>query len=105
MDGLVTHYLKDLTCPRTWSERKATRENELEDRFGYLVGLAKEWDVNAVILFIIRYCDNFAFDVPDVRDYLQEAGLKVLHIETDYAITHPAQLKARCQAFVEMIQP
>jgi bcr-type benzoyl-CoA reductase subunit C len=104
LDGLVNYYLRDLTCPRTWGETKGTRIDELDGRFGYLLDLAKDWNANGVIHFVMRYCDNFAFDVPDVKEYLQQAGLKVLHLESDYAIAHPAQLKTRVQAFVEMLK-
>ena len=104
LEGLVNYYLRDLTCPRTWAETKGTRKEELDERFGYLLNLAKDWNATGVIHFVMRYCDNFAFDVPDVRDYLQRAGLRVLHLESDYAIAHPAQLKTRVQAFVEMLK-
>jgi benzoyl-CoA reductase/2-hydroxyglutaryl-CoA dehydratase subunit BcrC/BadD/HgdB len=103
MDGLVHHYLKDITCPRTWSETIGNRKEALDERFGYLVDMAKDWQVDGVMVFVIRYCDNFAMDVPDVKDYLHEAGLKVLHIETDYNLSHPDQLKTRVQAFLEMV--
>lgn len=103
LEGLVNYYLRDLTCPRTWGETKGSRKEDLDERFGYLLDLAKEWDASGVIHFVMRYCDNFAFDVPDVKDYFDQAGLKVLLLESDYAIAHPAQLKTRVQAFVEML--
>jgi benzoyl-CoA reductase subunit C len=103
LEGLVNYYLRDLNCPRTWGETKGTRKEELDDRFGYLLNLAEDWNATGVIHFVMRYCDNFAFDVPDVRDYFHQAGLKVLHLESDYAIAHPAQLKTRVQAFIEML--
>ena len=104
LEGLVNYYLRDLTCPRTWGETKGTRKEELDERFGYLVDLARDWNASGVIHFVMRYCDNFALDAPDVRDYLNQAGLKVLHLESDYAIAHSAQLKTRVQAFVEMLK-
>ncbi len=103
LDGLVDHYLKDITCPRTWSPGIGTRDDDLNERFSYLVDLAKAWSVDGVIVFVVRYCDNFAFDAPDVRDYLQRAGLEVMHIETDYAVALAGQLGTRFQAFVEML--
>ena len=59
--------------------------------------------MNAVILQVIRYCDTHEYDAPDVRDYLQGAGLPVLHLERDYGATGLAPLRTRIQAFLEMI--
>ncbi len=103
LDGLVSHYLKDITCPRTWSPRTGSREEELKERFSYLADLARAWSVDGVIVFVIRYCDNFAFDAPDVKDYLKSCGLEVMHIETDYCVALAGQLGTRFQAFVEML--
>ncbi len=103
IQGLVAHYLKEITCPRTWSERTGTRQEELDERFGHLKAFAEEWRVNAALVFIIRYCDNHSFDVPDVMDYLQGLGLETLHVESDYSMSGSGQLKTKVQAFIEMI--
>jgi benzoyl-CoA reductase/2-hydroxyglutaryl-CoA dehydratase subunit BcrC/BadD/HgdB len=55
-------------------------------------------------LYIIRYCDSFEFDAPEVRDYLQEAGIPVLHLEDDYSLTSIQGFKTRIQAFLEMME-
>ncbi len=103
MDALGRHYLQEITCPRTWSERTGTREEELNQRFGHLVSMARDWNVQGTILFVVKYCDNHAFDVPDVADYLESGGLRVLHIESDYSLVGLGQLRTRVQAFLEMI--
>ncbi len=97
LDGIVSRYLEKIMCPRTYRAGKAN------ERLRYLFDYAKEFNANAVILYIIRFCDTHEFDVPDVRDYLREMGLPVLHIEDDYSTTTMMQFKTRVQAFLEMI--
>lgn len=101
--NLADRYLAKVKCARTCYLWPGTREQDLLNRFGYLRDLAKEFNVNGAILYIIRYCDTFELDVPDVRDYLKDAGIPSLHLEDDYSLTSIGGLKTRVQAFLEMI--
>ena len=103
LDGIVSRYLDKIPCPRTYHEPPETHEADIEKRFGYLKQYLKEFKANAVVLYIIRYCDTQEFDVPDIRDYLQGLGYPVLHIEDDYSLATIGQLRTRIQAFLEMI--
>ena len=102
LDNLGTRYLEKVMCPRTARQRTGSREEDLDTRFGHILGMAREFSVNGVVLYILRYCDNFGFDVPDMIDYLEKAGLPVLFIEDEYLISS-ARLKTRIEAFIEMI--
>jgi len=42
--------------------------------------------------------------VPDLRDYLEENGLPVLHLEHDYSTLALAPVRNRVEAFVEMLE-
>ena len=97
LDGLSQRYLGRIYCPRSFREGKA------KDRFEYLLDFARDFSVNSAVLYTIRYCDTYGFDLPDVRDILKEAGLPVLVILDDYSDTSVAALRTRIQAFVEMI--
>ena len=101
--SLSVRYLENVACPRTYKQREQGYKRDMDNRFGYLLEFAKEYDVKGVILYIIRYCDTFELDAPGVREYLQKAGYPVLHIEDDYSVTTIGQLKTRVQAFLEMI--
>jgi len=103
LSALAKHYLDDITCPRTYRERTAGRQEDLENRFGHLRDLAREFGVNGVIFYIIRFCDTFEFDVPDAKDFLEKEGIPCLHIEDEYSMVSIARLKTRVQAFLEMI--
>ena len=101
--SIARSYLERLNCPRTYRQSPGSHQEDLENRFGYLYEFAKDFKVNGIILYILRYCDTHAFDVPDVKEYLRGKGLPVLEIEGDYPTPSIARLKTRVQAFLEMI--
>ena len=103
LKNLADHYLGEVMCPRTFRRSPGTRQQDLDNRFGYIRDFAKEFNVSGAILYIIRYCDTFEFDAPEVRDYLQEMGIPVLHMEDDYSLTSIQGFKTRIQAFLEMM--
>ena len=102
--GIAKRYLEKITCPRFYKgEDYNTHEGDLEARFGHLRDFARDFNANGVILNIIRYCDTFAFDLPDVTEFLGKEGLPVLDIEDEYAVINIPKLKLKVQAFLEMI--
>jgi len=103
LKNLADHYLGEVMCPRTFRRSPGTRQQDLDNRFGYIGDFAKEFNVSGAILYIIRYCDTFEFDAPEVRDYLQAMGIPVLHLEDDYSLTSIQGFKTRIQAFLEIM--
>lgn len=101
-DGLVQKYL-GTHCPRTLIPQKGTRDQDLENRFGYIRGFAEQWDAQGAIFYIVRYCDTCELEGPDLREYLKKRNLPVLMIEDDYSTATIGQLRTRIQAFLEMI--
>ena len=106
LDSLSKHYLEDQYCPRIIrgkGEGWATRQQDLDDRFGHVARLAKDFSVDGAILYVMKYCDLHEFDVPDMSDYLTKQGYPALHVETDYSMAAVAGLRTRVEAFLEMI--
>jgi len=101
--SLAERYLDKIMCPRTHRPDLETREKTLASRYGYLKEYAREYNANGVILYVLRFCDAAAFDAPELSDYLQKAGLPVLHLEDDYSLTSIQGFRTRVQAFLEMI--
>ncbi len=108
-DGLADRYLVALRSPRTFREtvldgsRKKDYMADLESRFGHLKDYAREWQVNGVILQVLRYCDIHGYEVPALKDYLESIGLPGIYLEHDYSKVALAQLRTRVQAFLEII--
>jgi len=105
-DGLTTRYLEKIMCARTyrgdvWGPE--TRQDNLEERFGHVRDFARDFNAKGAILYVLKYCDPQEWDAPDFKDYLEQTGLPVLHIEHDYTLGSFAALRTRIQAFLEMI--
>jgi benzoyl-CoA reductase/2-hydroxyglutaryl-CoA dehydratase subunit BcrC/BadD/HgdB len=103
LDGLVDRYLDKILCPRTYRQSPGTHQADLDNRFRYLRAAVRDFQVNGIILAVVRYCETHAHDAPDVRDYLRETGLPVLQLEYEYSMMSIAPLRTRIQAFLELI--
>ncbi len=108
IDGLADYYLNEITCARTFRQAKlgeTTKDyaRDLQSRFGYFKSIAKDWKINGAILFLVRYCDPFAFEMPALKDYLEGISVPSIYIEYDYTIGALAPIRTRVEAFLETI--
>ena len=108
LDGLATHYLVDIKCPRTFSEPPLVGMQkdyiaDLQSRFSYLRDYVKEWAANGVILQSVKYCDTHGYEVPGLEDYFDSLGVPTTYLEHDYSEGSLAPLRTRTQAFLEVI--
>jgi len=74
-----------------------------EQRFRHVAELAKRFEVEGVIMFVMKYCDTHMFDAPLLRDELKAMGLPVLYLEWEHSMSGFAGLKTRIEAFIEMV--
>lgn len=74
-----------------------------EDRFRHVKAMVKRYDVEAVIIFVLKFCDPHLFDAPLLVEELKELGVPVLYLEWEHSLGGIAQLKTRVEAFVEMV--
>ena len=108
LHALADYYLTEITCARTFREAVIGETSkdyaaDLQSRFGYLKPLLREWNVNGVILLLVRYCDPFAFEMPGLKDYLDSLGVPSTYIEYDYTQGALAPLRTRAEAFIETL--
>jgi len=104
MDALARRYLDKVNCPKTYRTNKTgTFEGDIAFRFGDIGAYAKEFNVNAAILYVYKYCDPFGFEVPARKAYYQSINVPLLHLEDVYSAGTMGQLRTRIQAFLEMI--
>jgi len=76
---------------------------EGEERFGHTTEMAKRFDVEAAIIFVLKFCDTHMFDAPQLMEELKALGLPVLYLEWEHSLSGLAQLKTRIEAFIEMV--
>lgn len=96
LNAIAKRYLGGVPCPFMYS---------YEERFRHVREMAKLFDVEGVIVFLLKFCDVHSFDAPLLAEELKEKeGLPVLCLEWEYSLSGIAQLRTRIEAFIEMIR-
>jgi bzd-type benzoyl-CoA reductase N subunit len=103
LDGIAERYLRRIYCGRTFRERKGSYPEYMEERFGHIGSMIKDFRVDGVILYIYKYCDPFGFEVPEMKSYVEAKGIPVLYVEDEYSMSTIGRLRTRVQAFLELI--
>jgi bcr-type benzoyl-CoA reductase subunit C len=103
LTGIAERYLRKVKLPTTFVSEGNTYEENLEARFGHLKHCIKKFNINAVILFIYKYCDPYGFEVPSIKGFIESAGTPVLYLEDEYSTSTQGRVKTRVEAFLEMI--
>ena len=75
-----------------------------DERLDDIVNLAHEYQVDGVVHYNLQFCHTYANEAVRVERRLEEAGIPLLRIETDYTDEDTGQLKTRVEAFLEMIR-
>jgi benzoyl-CoA reductase/2-hydroxyglutaryl-CoA dehydratase subunit BcrC/BadD/HgdB len=69
-----------------------------------ILRLARDYKVDGVIDYSLQFCNLYSTESYLVQQALKEAGIPVLHLETDYSEQDTGQLKTRIEAFLEMLR-
>ncbi|MDA3853919.1 MAG: double-cubane-cluster-containing anaerobic reductase [Bacteroidales bacterium] len=75
-----------------------------ESRYEHVKEMAKKYKADGVIHYGLQFCQPYAHEAMSMGKALEEAGIPVLSVETDYSMEDMGQLKTRVEAFVERIQ-
>ena len=75
-----------------------------QERFNHIKQLIKDYKVEAVINFLLKFCDTHMFDTPILTEKLQAEGIPVLNIEYEHTRSGIAPIKTRIEAFIEMVK-
>lgn len=79
------------------------RDLEAQYRQDHVLGLAKEYNVQGVIILQPKFCDPIEYDMMHLPPALLENGIRSLTLETD-VINPSGQFRTRIEAFIEMFQ-
>ncbi|MFH2012401.1 MAG: 2-hydroxyacyl-CoA dehydratase family protein [Pseudomonadota bacterium] len=93
MDALVRFYVGRTLCACM---------HPSEDRYDYLLELIREFNVEGLIYFNIKYCHPFSYESSIFLKKL-EKEVPVTVLEVDHSLSGMGQLKTRVQAFIEML--
>lgn len=72
-------------------------------RADHLVRTARAAGADGVIVHIVRFCEPELFDVPALKDRLDEEGIPLLVIDTEIERELSGPIRTRLEAFVEML--
>lgn len=93
-----------IAIARRYLERApCSRMKDVDRRVTYLLHLVEEYNVDGVIYYTIKFCDQYQYDLPLVREALRREEIPMLYLEGDYTVGSFGQLKTRVQAFVEVV--
>lgn len=72
-------------------------------RSDYILRMVRDYRADGVIYHCLTFCDQYRYDYPMVKERLDEAGVPVLKIETDYQDGDRGRLATRIEAFTELV--
>jgi benzoyl-CoA reductase/2-hydroxyglutaryl-CoA dehydratase subunit BcrC/BadD/HgdB len=75
-----------------------------DGRIDDVVRMAKDLNADGVIDYTLQFCGTYEIESGAVEKAVQQAGLPVLKVTTDYSMEDVGQLKTRVEAFLEMMQ-
>ena len=73
-----------------------------EKRYDYLTELVREFNVDGIIYFLIKYCHSFTYESAIYKEKLKEEA-PMLALEVDHNLSGLGQWRTRVQAFIEML--
>jgi len=93
--AIADRYIKRPACPtKDWPKRT---------RIEHIINLAKEYDVQGVVLLQQKFCDPHELDIPPIKEAFKEIDIPTLFLELD--VTVPVgQIKIRGEAFLEILR-
>ena len=60
IDGIAERYLRRIYCGRSYRQRKGSYPEYMEERFGHIGSMIRDFKVDGVVLYIYKYCDPLA---------------------------------------------
>lgn len=75
-----------------------------ERRSSFILETVREFKIDAVIYYILKFDDPYLFEYPDMKDFLDKNNIPVLRIETEHNTSAIGQIKTRLQAFIETLK-
>jgi benzoyl-CoA reductase/2-hydroxyglutaryl-CoA dehydratase subunit BcrC/BadD/HgdB len=74
-----------------------------EERVDDIVRMAQETKADGALHYSLAFCQTYAAESIKVEKALQEQGIPVISLESDFSGNDQAQLMTRVQAFIEMM--
>ena len=77
--------------------------SSIKDRLDYLWNMVEDSAARGVIFYVINFCEPELFDLPELRNGLQDRGIPSVMVEMDLNDALTNQVGMRIETFLEMI--
>jgi len=94
LQALAQYYVADRpSCPRVFGL--------YEKRIAYITDMARDFNVDGVILERLAFCDLWGFEQFSIFNDFKEMGIPLLMLDREYTLGAVGQMRTRVQAFLE----
>ena len=94
LQAIASRYLNRPHCP----QKDIVERSRLPQIFQQI----EEYQVDGVIFLLEKFCEPHAYDIPNIKDYLDKKGIPFLMLEVDLT-TPVGQFRTRVEAFLDLI--
>lgn len=94
-ENIAEGYLDKAPCSRMFPK---------EDMLQYSLQLAREYDVDGVVLYYLKFCPCYSMIEKMYTEMFKKQQIPLLIISGDYSVGDEGQVKTRLEAFIELIQ-
>lgn len=94
-ENLAEAYLYKAPC---------SRMNPKEDLLEYSAKLAKEYNVDGVVIYYLKFCPSYSMIEKQYRELFNKLNIPLLILSGDYSVGDEGQIKTRLEAFIEMLE-
>jgi bcr-type benzoyl-CoA reductase subunit C len=77
------------------------QKNQILDN---LVDLVRRYGADGVLYFHLKFFESQDYDLPDLKQGMEQEGVPMYVLDTEFQTTHLAQMKTRIQAFAESLR-
>jgi len=95
LEALTDRYTTRAVCPAKHYGNTTRGEN--------IIALANKHNADGVIFTVLKFCDPHAFDTPYMKQFLDQASIKNIHLELDEQLPGQGQVATRLETFIHMI--
>ena len=74
------------------------------ERMDFMEMLAREFRIDGVIWYQLRYCETYNAEYYYVQNRFQKNGIPIMKIESEYDPSDHGQISTRIDAFLEMVE-
>ena len=76
----------------------------IEDRLERIKELVHDYQIDGIIYHRLKTCDFGLFETPKLENFLEQANIPLLVLETDYILHDAGRIRTRIEAFMEMLE-